>query len=154
MTTATLLHLKQLNRRFIHNYVTNDVAAHDAILHPRFSYINSQGARIGREAYLKAWATGFDPKQIVYWDLRDEHITLHENTALVSASNKFTELQDGKSTTGIAAYTDTYVKVAGQWLCLQAQITMVAQTCWPEDETILCSYLNGILQHSSSGGPP
>ena len=30
----TLRYLHALNARFIHNYVTNDVASHDAILHP------------------------------------------------------------------------------------------------------------------------
>lgn len=152
MIASTLHDLHQLNRRFIHNYVTNNVAGHDAILHQRFSFINSQGARIDRAAYLKAWATGFDPAQMTYWDLRDEHITLLDNLALVSATNKFMELQHGKSTTGMAAYTDVYVNEAGRWLCLQAQITMVAPAYWPSDETIICSYVNGILQTPRSGG--
>ena len=53
---------------------------------------------------------------MTYWDLRDEHITLLDNLALVSATNKFMELQHGKSTTGMAAYTDVYVNEAGRWL--------------------------------------
>jgi hypothetical protein len=35
-STETMNELRALNARFIHNFVTNDVASHDAILHPRF----------------------------------------------------------------------------------------------------------------------
>ena len=52
--------LRALNARFIHNFVTNDVASHDAILHPRFVCIGSNGARRERAPYLRAWAHGFD----------------------------------------------------------------------------------------------
>jgi hypothetical protein len=152
MTVTTLQYLSQLNRRFIHNYVTNDVVGHDAILHPRFQYINPQGARIGRADYLKSWATGFDPQKIVYWDLRDEHIELQENVALVSATNKFVEVVDGHLTTGMAKYMDIYMLEEQQWRCLHAQITMVAPAYWPKDETVICSYASGILQAPHSGG--
>jgi hypothetical protein len=152
MTQTTLQHLSQLNRRFIHNYVTNDVAAHDAILHPRFQYINARGARIDRQNYLKAWATGFDADLIPYWDLRDEHILQHENLALVSAANKYVEMENDRPVVGMAAYTDVYVLEAGQWLCLQAQITSIAEAHWPSDEKIICSYINGILQNPTSFG--
>jgi hypothetical protein len=33
--------LSALNKRFIHNFVTNDVQSHDAILHPHFRAIYS-----------------------------------------------------------------------------------------------------------------
>ena len=48
-----LLDLKELNARFIHNFVTNDVASHDAMLHADFTAIQSSGARVGRAAYLE-----------------------------------------------------------------------------------------------------
>ena len=152
MPNDTLDHLRQLNKRFIHNYVTNDVPSHDALLHPRFSYINSQGGRVNRADYLKAWAAGFDTAQLPYWDLRDEHIVLHENLALVSAANKFIAVENGKPTTGMAAYTDVYVREANQWLCLQAQITIISPSYWPSDETIICSYENGVLQKAIQQG--
>ena len=66
--------LRALNARFIHNFVTNDVASHDAILHPRFINIWPTGQRWDRATYLKYWATAFDPEVIVYWDVRDELI--------------------------------------------------------------------------------
>ena len=78
----TMGELRALNARFIHNFVTNDVASHDAILHPEFTGVMSNGVRIERAAYLKRWATAFDPKVIVYWDTRDELITIIGNVAL------------------------------------------------------------------------
>ena len=59
--------LGALNRRFIHNFVTNDVASHDAMLHPGFRAIYGAGNHIDRVAYLKHWATGFDPDVIPYF---------------------------------------------------------------------------------------
>jgi hypothetical protein len=114
--------------------------------------INSQGARIGRADYLKAWATGFDPEQIIYWDLREEHIVLCRDVALVSAVNKFVEVQDNDTVSGMAAYTDIYILENGDWRCLQAQITMVNSAYWPEDNSIICCYHKGILQTPHDGG--
>ena len=54
--------LRELNARFIDNFVTNDVASHDALLHAEFIGVRSDGTRIGRAPYLEQWATGFDPE--------------------------------------------------------------------------------------------
>jgi len=43
--TETMNELRALNARFIHNFVTNDVASHDAILHPDFINIWPTGQR-------------------------------------------------------------------------------------------------------------
>ena len=81
--------LRALNKRFIHNFVTNDVPSHDAILHPEFSAISPSGAHEDRASYLHDWATGFDANVILYWDMRDERISVVGNTALVRATNKW-----------------------------------------------------------------
>jgi len=46
-SAGTMDQLRALNARFIHNFVTNDVASHDAILHPRFINIWPTGQRWG-----------------------------------------------------------------------------------------------------------
>ena len=56
---ATLAELRALNAKFIHNFVTNDVASHDAILHRAFTYVSSAGAWQDRASYLSRWSTGF-----------------------------------------------------------------------------------------------
>lgn len=138
--------LRALNDRFIHNYVTNDVASHDAILHPDFVCVNSNGSRTKRAEYLKRWATGFDPEVVIYWDLRDENTTLIDDVALVRSTNKHTIRRDGNEATGMTTYTDTYLYGDGKWLCIQAQLTPVAHGFEPSDDTIVSVYVRGVKQ--------
>ena len=46
--------LRALNKRFIHNFVTNDVPSHNAILHPLFRTINTTGSHMDRVALVGA----------------------------------------------------------------------------------------------------
>ena len=110
--------LRALNARFIHNFITNDVPAHDAITHERFLYISASGARVERAEYLRQWATGFDPEVILYWDTRDERIDVFGDCALVRATNKHIQRTGGREVTGMTSYTDTWVRDAGRWLCV------------------------------------
>ena len=134
--------------RFIHHFVTNDVPSHDAITPPRFLYISTSGARIDRATYLRAWATGFDPEVIVYWDVRDEKIDVYGDCALVRATNKHVRRVAGEDITGMTSYTDTYVREQGRWLCVQAQLTTVSPGNYPGDETIVNRYVKGRLVSS------
>jgi hypothetical protein len=137
--------LRALNARFIHNYVTNDVVSHNALLHPRFVYIGTAGQSVDRAIYLRNWATGFDPEVIVYWDYRDERIDLFGDSALVRATNKHILREAGQELTGMTSYTDTYVREGGQWLCVQAQLNTVAREFWPEDAVVVRRYIKGQL---------
>ncbi|MFZ6001054.1 MAG: nuclear transport factor 2 family protein, partial [Bacteroidota bacterium] len=98
--------------------------AHSKIIHPDFIHISSTGKIISREQYLKDWAHGYDG--MLYWDYRDEFIKIYGNMALVHAVNKYQHEHNGKVQTGMAIYTDTYIKENGKWLCVQAQITNVS----------------------------
>jgi hypothetical protein len=138
--------LSALNKRFIHNFVTNDVPSHDAILHPVFEQIDTTGGRLDRAAYLEEWATGFDPDVIIYWDMRDERITVVGDIALVHAATGWTRVRDGVETPGMTCYTDTYVRVGDTWKCVHAQLTSVAPQNYPPDDTIVVKYLRGVLQ--------
>ena len=138
--------LKALNARFIHNYVTNDVDSHDALMHPDFICIGPKGTRQNRADYLKQWATQFDPEVVVYWDVRDEVITIIDNVALVRSTNKRTIRLDGKDTTTMSTYTDTYLFQKGQWKCIQAQIQTLPPESYPGDETIVSVYIKGKRQ--------
>lgn len=142
----TMDELRALNARFIHNFVTNDVASHDAILHPLFISIWPTGQRWDRAAYLKYWATAFDPGIIPYWDVRDELITIVGNVALVRSTNKHIRRRDGNEVTGMTMYTDTYLFENGAWKCIQAQLTAVAPEHYPPDNTIVSVYIEGRLQ--------
>src|SRR6195952_5626811 len=141
----TMDDLRALNARFIHNFVTNDVASHDAILHRDFINIWPTGQRWDRATYLKYWATAFDPDVIVYWDVRDELITVIGDVALVRSTNKHIRRRDGNDVTGMTMYTDTYLFENGAWTCIQAQIQAVAPEFYPAD-TIVSVYIDGKKQ--------
>ena len=139
--------LRALNARFIHNYITNDVPSHDAILHGGFICITPTGARVSRDDYLKAWATGFDAGRIPYYVYRDEKIDVFGDTALVRSTNKRVGLADGVETVAMTMYTDIYVRRDGAWKCIQAQITPVAPNNYPPDSTIVRKYVKGRAQN-------
>jgi hypothetical protein len=130
--------LKRLNATFIHNFVTNDTAAHNRIIHKDFVCITSEGQYIDRKKYLDNWAHGFDGFK--YWDYRNEDIRIFGNTALVRSQNKYTVVRDGNEMTGTSMYTDIYIKENGQWKCIQAQITKVVPQYFAGDETIVKEY--------------
>ncbi|MGL5446510.1 MAG: nuclear transport factor 2 family protein [Rhabdaerophilum sp.] len=138
--------LSALNAKFIHNFVTCDVASHDAIIHPRFLCISSSGSVHGRVEYLHDWATDFDPEVILYWDMRDEHIEIFGDVALVRANTKWIRRIDDKEVTGMTMYTDTYLRENDKWLCIQAQLTPVSPQNMTADTAIVCRYNKGVLQ--------
>ena len=145
-TTTDLDTLSALNKRFIHNFVTNDVPSHDAILHADFRALYAAGNHIDRAAYLREWATGFDPQVITYWDMRDQRINVVGDTALVGATNRWIRVRDGVETLGMTSYTDTYVRTGQGWLCILAQLTPVTPVHYPSDDTIVVKYLFGVCQ--------
>ncbi len=138
--------LRALNARFIHNFITNDVPGHDAILHKGFICIDPDGRRVGREEYLKRWANQFDPEHIPYYDYRDEKIDVFGDTALLRSTNKSVRLVDGQEVTRMTLYTDVYVRDGGAWKCVQAQLTLVAPANYPPDETVVRKYVKGKAQ--------
>ncbi len=139
--------LRALNAKFIHNFVTCDVASHDAIIHPRFRCVSSSGGVQNRADYLKDWATDFDPEVILYWDMRDEDIAIFGDVALVRATTKWVRRLEGREVTGMTMYTDTYLREDGRWLCIQAQLSPVAPEHFTADTAIVCRYIKGVLQH-------
>ena len=101
---------------------------------------------MSRADYLKAWATGFDPDRIPYFDYRDEKIDVFGDTALLRSTNKSVRVVDGVETVGMTLYTDIYLRQGGAWKCVQAQITPVAPANYPPDETIVRKYVKGKAQ--------
>lgn len=132
--------LSKLNATFIHNFVTNDTATHNKIIHRDFVYISSSGRVVDRDEYMNNWAHGYDPKVYKYWDYRDEAIRIFGNTALVRSMDKYTVMEKGKEITGMTIYTDTYIKENGQWKCIQAQITNVDPKYYRGDDKIVRKY--------------
>jgi hypothetical protein len=76
----------------------------------------------------------------------NKRITLLGDTALVGATNRWVRVVGGVETVGMTCYTDTYVRTAGGWLCVLAQLTPVAPANYPPDDGIVVRYLKGQLQ--------
>jgi ketosteroid isomerase-like protein len=93
---------------------------------------------VNRTVYLRNWLHGFDG--YLYWDYRSESISIFGNTALVRSQNKYVVAKDGKESTGMTMYTDTYIKVNGEWKCIQAQLLNVSPENYADDDTIVKKY--------------
>jgi ketosteroid isomerase-like protein len=117
--------LSELNARFIQNFITQDAAAHDKIIHKDFICIESNGQIVEREKYLRSWAHDYDNSGYITFSYSDEVIRIFGNTALVISKTTYTKEVNGSIITGHSIYTDTYVKENGKWLCVQAHITPV-----------------------------
>jgi hypothetical protein len=117
--------LSALNAKFIKNYVTNDTASHNTIVHKDFVYISATGKIVPRDVYMNNWAHDYDPKIYKSFEYSNEFIRVFGNMALVRANNTFSWMENGKLKQGKTVYTDTYVKENGRWWCVQAQITDV-----------------------------
>jgi ketosteroid isomerase-like protein len=117
--------LSELNRQFIQNFLTQDVEAHNSIIHPDFVCIESDGRIVQRDDYLEAWASDFDNSGYTSFRYEDEVIRVFGNVALVRAKTIYTKAAGTKISNGYTVYTDTYVKENGQWRCVQVQITPV-----------------------------
>lgn len=117
--------LSALNAQFIRNFVTEDSASHNKILHKDFICIENAGVIVAREEYLKAWAHAYRDSRYTSFTYTDEVIRIFGNTALVRSKTTSVKKVDGKEIKGHTIYTDTYVKENGKWLCVQAHITPV-----------------------------
>lgn len=124
-TNNDSLQLSAINAKFINNFLTRDVASHDAIIHRDFVCIQGDGSIISRETYLKNWATDLDNSGYLTFTYADEHIRIFADIALVRSKTIFTKTVNGKTITGYTIYTDTYKKENGSWKCIQVQITPV-----------------------------
>jgi hypothetical protein len=138
--------LRALNARFIHNFITNDVPGHDAILHKDFICIDPDGRKVSRAEYLERWVGQFDAERIPYYDYRDEKIDVFGDTALLRSTNKSVRIVEGSETVRMTLYTDIYVREGGAWKCVQAQLTPVAPAHCPPDSTIVRRYVKGVAE--------
>jgi ketosteroid isomerase-like protein len=117
--------LSELNARFIQNFLSEDVKAHEEIIYKDFVCIESNGAVVPRDVYLRNWATDFANSGYTSFTYKDEFIRIFGNMALVRARTIYTKLVNGKATEGYTIYTDTYLKENGKWQCVQVQITPI-----------------------------
>jgi hypothetical protein len=114
--------LSALNKKFIHNFITQDTVAHNEIIHKDFVCIDNSGEIMNRRTYMEQWSHSFNDGKFESFTYHDEDIRIFGNMALVRSRTKYRKTGNGK-TEGGSVYTDTYVKEHGRWWCVQAQIT-------------------------------
>lgn len=125
LSESDLDQLKQLNAQFIRNYITQDVASHNQIIHKDFVCIQNSGVIMGRDEYLADWAHDYSGSGFTEFAYSDEHIRIFGDFALVRSKTTWTREVNGKVLRGSSIYTDTYRKENGRWWCVQAQITPI-----------------------------
>ena len=117
--------LSELNAKFIENFIKQDVAAHNEIIHADFVCIESSGEIVLRGEYMLDWATAFFRSGYIAFEYSDEDIRIFGDMALVRSKTTYTKKIDGIVIKGHSIYTDTYIKENGRWWCVQAHITPV-----------------------------
>ena len=115
--------LSELNAQFIRNFVNMDTASHNEIIYKDFVCIENNGTIVGRDEYMKGWATDYKDSKLKTFYITDEVIRIFGNFALVRSKTVYTREKDGQIIPGNSIYTDTYLKENGRWWCVQAQIT-------------------------------
>lgn len=119
------LELSAINAQFIKNFITQDVKAHDKIIHKDFVCIESNGSIVSRDTYLANWATDYEKSGCISFTYSDEHIRIFGDIAFVRSKTTAVRRVDGKISTTHTIYTDSYKKENGKWYCVQVQITPV-----------------------------
>lgn len=119
------LALSKINAQFIHNFITQDAAAHNRIIHNDFVCIESNGSIINRGTYLKNWATDYENSGCISFTHTDEVIRIFDDIALVRSKTTAVRKINGSILTQYTVYTDTYKKENDTWQCIQVQITPV-----------------------------
>lgn len=73
-TQADSAILSAINKKFIDNFLKQDVQSHNKIIHKDFVCIESNGNIVPRDLYLKNWATDFDNSGYTSFSYQDEVI--------------------------------------------------------------------------------
>lgn len=115
--------LSELNTQFIRNFIANDTTAHNQIIYKDFICISSNGDIIGRDAYMREWAHGYDSSYFVSFTKENESIRIFGDMALVRSETLAIFKDKGNIAWKRGIYTDTYVRINGRWWCVQAQLT-------------------------------
>jgi ketosteroid isomerase-like protein len=120
-----LAQLSKLNAQFIQNFIKQDTNGHNEIIHKDFVCIQSSGVIVGRDEYMKGWATGYADSKYTTFRYTEEFIRVFGDVALVRSKTPYAKEVNGEKIKGASVYTDTYVKENGRWWCVQAQITTI-----------------------------
>ena len=105
--------------------VAKNAAAVAANVAPDFAQIESGGAVIGRDEFIKDL---LDPTlRIDPYKVEDFGIRVYGNTALLTGRIRMTGVSEGKPFVSHFRYIDIYVKRGGDWKVVSIQITRMRE---------------------------
>lgn len=112
--------LTTLNEQYVQAFRDADVAWYHAHLAPDYQVVFGDGSMHDRAAALADFAKPYYAEGIASFPLDKVRIRRFGDVALIHAENAYT-LKDGRR--GVNRYTDIWVRRAGRWWCVAAQIT-------------------------------
>jgi ketosteroid isomerase-like protein len=112
--------LKQLNHDYVQSFLNSDARRYDELIAENFICIEPNGQLLDRAAFLEA-AT--HPVTVDYFHVEDVEIRLFGDFAQITARTPY-RYPNGRQ--GVSRYIDCWVKRAGRWQAISAQITGIA----------------------------
>ena len=117
--------ISQLNHAWIASYATRDTEQMRQILANDFVMISPKGTKLYRKDIISNVG---DPNVAASASIDEEKIRIFGNTALVVSFTHFSIGENGHLTEGTNCYSDLYIKRAGIWKAVAAQVTVLTAT--------------------------
>lgn len=105
--------------------LTQDRAALERMVDDDLVFIQSDGMRAGKQAFIDGWTTpgdSYDPIKLADRVL----VRLGPDAFLVSASTTLSGISGGKRFSSSFRFTDTFRRVGGEWRAVHIQVTRTA----------------------------
>lgn len=102
--------------------LTQDRAALERMVDDDLVFIQSDGMRAGKQAFIDGWTTpgdSYDPIKLADRVL----VRLGPDAFLVSASTTLSGISGGKRFSSSFRFTDTFRRVGGEWRAVHIQVT-------------------------------
>ena len=104
--------------------LTQDEMGMERMILDSFVFIDGSGKRQGKHAFIAGWLTPgdkYDPVTLI-----DRTVTpLGRDAAVVSAETRLCGTSDGKPFCSRIRFSDTFVRVGGQWRVAHVQVTPI-----------------------------
>jgi len=113
--------LKELNAKYVESFMKSEVEWYRRHLADDFVCVESDGSVLDKSQFLTDAA---NPPGVLEYHLDSVRIRIFGDAALVHGDGSYTRKDH---TTGKSRYTDTYIKMNGEWKVVSAQITRVSK---------------------------
>lgn len=105
--------------------ITRDRAALERMVDDGLVFIQSNGERAGKKAFIDGWTTpgdSYDPVKLVDRVI----VRLGPDAFMVSAATTLSGTSGGKRFSSSFRFTDTFRRIGGEWRAVHIQVTRTA----------------------------